>query len=209
MRRAALLAVLAVALAAAPGAQTAPAATLTGTWRGTFVLPRGSAPVAISVQLRAGSAVVAMGSGHPAQTVVSARRTGKRLRFALPGRPSPVRFDARLRKKVLSGKVTLGSLRGAVTLRRGRAIDGRTAGLYALPDGRALSVHDALPGNRLGVLLDDGEIRGLFRSGTDRASVGAGITIPGPVGELRFSGSGVSGTFGTTPIAGTRVQLRQ
>ena len=209
MRRAAILALVATALVAATGAQTASAATLTGTWRGTFVLPRGSAPVAVSVQVRGGSAVVAMGSGHPTQTVVTARRTGKRLRFALPGRPAPVRFDARLRKKVLSGKVTLGPLRGTVTLRRGRAIDGRTAGLYALPDGRALSVHDALPSTRLGVLLDDGEVRGLFRSGVDRSAVGSGITIPGPVGELRFSGSGVSGTFGATPITGTRVPLRQ
>ena len=209
MRRAAVLALLAGALVAAPGAQTAPEVTLTGTWRGTFVLPRGGAPVAVSVQLRGGSGVVALGAGHPSQTVVPARRTGKRLRFALPGRPTPVRFDGRLRRAVLSGKVTQGPLRGTFTLRRGAAIDGRTAGLYALPDGRALSVHDALSGNRLGVLLDDGEVRGLFRAGRDRSSVGAGITIPGPVGELRFTGSGVTGTFGTTPIAGTRVPLRQ
>jgi dienelactone hydrolase len=208
MRRALALggiAALTVAACAAGGGSTGP----TGTWRGTWALPRTAEPAPISLELRGDRAIVALSAGHPAQTSVAVRRNGARVRFAVPGRPTPMRFDGTLRKGVVSGSVTLGAVRGSFRVRRGAAIEERTLGLYALPDGRALSVVANQVLGRAAVLLDEGEIRALAPSGAGTFAVGTGLGTHGAAGELRLTGAQVSGRFGASELAGTRVPLRQ
>ena len=83
---------------AAVSALVAPA----GTWSGSYTLPRGAQPAAISVELRGGTAVATLGPGHAVSTQVPVRVTPGRLRFSLPGRPAPVAFDGRLRHSAMN-----------------------------------------------------------------------------------------------------------
>ena len=184
MRRvAAVAALLAVVGCAAGGAAPRPA----GTWVGTFRLPAHAAPVAVSVELRGGTAVVALATGHAARTVVSARATAGRLRFALPGRPAALAFDLRLRRGRLVGAARQGALRGTATLRRGRPLEARTLGLYDLGEGRSLGVVQGF-GPRAGVLFEASEIRGLYPTAPGAYDVGSGLATRNPaVGTATFA----------------------
>ena len=173
--------------ACAGGAAAQPGASLTGTWAGTAQLsaPGGQQPFTISVELGRRRAVVSLGPGHPARTVVPARRSRNRVRFALPGRPG-LAFDGRLERGRLSGTFRQGALRGRFSLRRGRAIEGASVGLYRFADGSPLGILSAV-GPRLGVRYDTSEIRGLYQTRPGAYAVGAGLETRRPsVGTAVF-----------------------
>jgi dienelactone hydrolase len=200
-----LVAIVAVATCAG-GAGAQPFAELSGTWVGAIALraPAGES-IPLSIELGGRRAVVALGRGHPARTEVAARVTGKRVRFSLPGRPARLTFDGRRRLRRLSGTVRQGAVRGSFSLRRGRPLEAAALGLYRFEDGRPLGIVEAF-GPRLGVLYDDSEIRGLYRSGRGRYGVGAGLQTRTPsVGIATFSAN--QATWRDVPAV--RVPLRQ
>ena len=181
----------------------------TGTWSGSYSLPRGTEPAAISVELRGGTAIVALGPGHAASTRVTTRAAAGRLRFLLPGRPAPVAFDGTLRRGVLAGTVRQGTIRGAFRLRRGAPIAGRELGLYALADGRHMVVWDGFD-VRLIADLGGGEIHGLARRRAGSYAIGAGLTDLRPAGSARLDGSSLSwAPTGGAAVAGPRIPFRQ
>jgi dienelactone hydrolase len=178
-----------VLLLAAAGPSAARAPTPTGTWTGTFSVPRGGQAVAITVELRSSSAVVSAADGHPVQTVVAARRSPGRLRFALPGRPSAMVFDGGLSGRSIRGSVRQGAVRGTFELRRGPGAELGAPGLYALDGGRHLVVADGAFG-RNAILLDAGELHLLTRSGRGRYAIGAGLGDATPAGTASFERGG-------------------
>jgi uncharacterized protein len=187
------------------GAGAAPAPRPAGTWAGTFSFARGGETVSISVELAGRTATVALGAGHPARTVVPVRTGPGRLRLSLPGRPARVLVDARLRGGRLVGTIRQGTIRGTVSLRRGRPVAGASAGLYALPDGRGLGVLDGFYG-RAAVDFDRDEIRGLYPTGAGRYAVGSGLATRNPVvGTAAFAGEHVL----WLDVRAERVPLRQ
>ena len=199
----------AVAVALSTGS-SASAAAPTGTWRGTFALPASAGAVTMSVELRGTSATVVLGAGHPVRTVGRVTRRSVQVAFAVPGRPTPLRFTGRVRGRTLGGTVSQGQLRGSFRLRRGAPLEARSVGLYALADGGSLAVAENSAAGRTALLLDDGEVRKLTLRGAGRYEVGAGFAARASVaGELRFSGTSVSGRFGAVDVSATRVPLRQ
>jgi pimeloyl-ACP methyl ester carboxylesterase len=111
-----------------------------GSWTGTYTLPLGADPVAVSVVVHGATATVALGPGHSSSTVVSVRAAGPQLRFAFPGLPSSVVFDGRRRGRVIAGTVSQGPLRGAFRLARGASRVLPLLGLYRSAEGRALAI---------------------------------------------------------------------
>ena len=206
--RAVVLGSLAFALGVS-GAAAARQPTPTGTWIGTFSLPRGAQAVAFSVELRASSAVVSIGGGHPAETVVRARRTPGRLRFSLPGRPARVVFDGRLIGRAIRGALTQGAARGSFSLGRGVRGELGVPGLYTLAGGRHLVVADGYFG-RNALLLDEGELHLLSRTGPGRYSIGAGIGDRTPAGAASFDrGAATWSLTGRPDERAARVAWRQ
>ena len=165
-----ILLTFAVGCASAGAATPRPA----GTWSGTLSLPSATDPVAVSIELRGGRAVVALGAGLPARTEVAARATPGRLRLSLPGRPAPLVLDVRARGARLVGSIRQGTVRGTVELRRGRALEAANAGLFSLGEGRFLAALD-VPGQRTALLLDEGKVHLLTpgRAGSVRGRLGA------------------------------------
>lgn len=188
---------------------SAAAALVGGTWSGTYTLPQGAEPTAISVQLSGGLATVALGSGHAAQTQVAARTTGSRLRFRVPGRPVWITFDGNVRRGVLSGTVRQGAVRGTFRLRRGAPIAAHELGLYALADGRHMVVWDG-QGTRLVADVAGGEIHGLRRTARGSYTIGAGLTDLRPAGTARLDGSTLTwAPAGAGALTGRRIAVRQ
>ena len=184
MRRAGGLLLLAVLVGCAFGGA---APRPSGTWVGSLRLPAASEASPLSVELRGGRAVVSLQSGHAARTTVPARVTAGRLRFSLPSRTGPFRFDLRLKNRRLAGTVRHGSARGTASLRRGRALEVGTLGLYRFADGRALGVVQGF-GPRAGLLFRADEIRGLYPTGPGAYAVGAGSATREPsVGAATFA----------------------
>lgn len=182
MRRVGLL-VVTLALAG-PSAAAAPSG---GTWAGAFRLPAVADPVNLSVDL--GRGLVVLGAGHPPLTRTSFRRDGTRIRFTVPGRPAVV-FDGRLSGTRLTGTVRQGAARGSFSLGRGALREDRALGAYRLASGKTLGVFGA-DGPRIGVVLEDDELRGLFRTGPGRFDVGSGWGVRGtPVGQAQLDESG-------------------
>ena len=206
MRALAAALVVAAALASNAGGAASP----NGTWRGTFSVSAGVGAVALSVEIRGGRATVVLGADHPTETVARVTRRGATVRFAVPGRPTPLRFEGRLRGRTVSGRVTQAGLAGSFQLRRGAHLDARSLGLYALPDGRSLAVTENSFAGRTALLLDDGEVHKLtrLRAGVYEVGAGFGVRVPA-AGQLRFSGRSVTGRFGGLDVAGTRVAFRQ
>ena len=203
---AAVLAALLLAAGATEGRTAAPV----GIWRGTFAFGAGTDRVPFSVELRGARVTVVMGGFHPVETVARAVRNGARVRFAVPGRPTSLRFDGRLRGRLLAGRVSQAGAAGSFRLRRGAHLDARSLGLYALPDGRSLSVAENSFAGRTGVLFDDGEVRKLTRLRAGVYEVGAGFGVRAPAaGQLHFAGAAATGRFGATELAATRLPLRQ
>jgi dienelactone hydrolase len=202
------LAALAAGAALATPASSADTATLAGSWRGTFTLPR---VLPVSVELRGSTATVILSSGHAARTVVPARTSGGRLRFALPGRPTPLRFAGRLRPGAIVGTVTQAGLRGSFRLRRGGALASGDLGAYRLDSGHALGVVEA-GGRRLLIDFDADEIHGLFRRGGGVWDVGSGLGVRAPVAaSVRFGpgGADIGGAHASgVPVRQLEVRFR-
>src|SRR5919201_1897385 len=128
---------------AGSGASATP--TPAGTWSGRYSL-HGQTAIAFSVQGR--RAVVALGVGHADAESVPVSRAGTHIRFALPGRPTPLVFDGRLRGRTVGGTVRQGSARGTFRAVRGSAptlfgrgwvsAGGRTVAVVDDPYGPAL-----------------------------------------------------------------------
>jgi hypothetical protein len=116
MKRAIVVIVAAGVCSGAAGAQveTGPR----GSWVGAVVFrsPAGAEPMPISLELRGGRAVVGLGRGHAAETHVAVRVSGRRVRFAIPGRPGYLAFDGRLRRGRLTGTVRNRAARGGFSL---------------------------------------------------------------------------------------------
>ena len=183
-----ILLVLAVGCASADAAVPRP----TGTWAGTLTLPSASNPVEVSIQIREGRAVVALGAGLPSRSEVAARVTPGRLRVALPGRPSPLILDVRARGPRLVGSIRQGSVRGTVELRRGRALETASTGLFSLGDGRFLASVD-VPGQRTALLLDEGTVHLLTPGRPGSYAVGSGLSTASPsLGQATFSAGGAT-----------------
>ena len=179
------LGLLLVTLAlAGPSAAAAPPS---GTWAGSFRLPASADPVALSVDIQRG--IVILGAGHPPLTRTTVRRDGTRVRFTVPGRPA-LAFDGRLAGARLTGTARQGTARGSFALGRGALREDRALGVYRLASGKTLGVFGA-DGPRIGVVLEDDELRGLFRTGPGRFDVGSGWGVRGtPVGQAQLDGSG-------------------
>jgi hypothetical protein len=174
------------------------AAALVTPWSGEFVLPVSATPVGIGID----GNVVSLAAGHAEETRTRVTVTKSRLRFSLPGRPARIVFDGRVRGRRVTGTVRQGALRGTFTLQARRPPDFRSLGLYALADGRTISVVDG--GARGAFDVDGGEARGLFGAGSPYA-IGSGIGVRDPVaGSARFT----AGAVDWNGVRGTRVAVR-
>lgn len=193
MKKRAITAIIAVL--ACSGAACADAASgLSGTWIGTisFRSPAGVEPATISIELRGRRGIVSLGRGHAARTQVAARISGRRLRLSIPARPGRLAFDGRLKGSRITGSVRNQAVRGRFALRRGRALEEATLGLYRFADGRPLGVWSG-EGPRIASLYDEGEVHGLYRTRAGTYSVGAGLQTRSPsAGTATFTGSTVT-----------------
>ena len=205
MRRRRLFILILLAVSVGCSGASAAAPRPTGTWVGSVSLAAGAQPVALSVEVRGGRAVVAVGGGHPSRTEVGVRATAGRLRLSLPGRPAPLTIDLRAKGARLVGTARQGVARGTASLHRGAALEAATNGLYALGGDRFVASFD-VPGQRTALLLDAGETHVLTRTGHGRYAIGAGLSERTPtVGEATFAAT--AATWRGEPA--TRVALRQ
>ena len=159
---------------------------LAGSWTGTYTL---NGPGQISVAVAGGRAVVALGVGHADVQTVSARITGERIRFQLPGRPAPLAFDARLANGRLLGTVRQGPARGTFRARRGAAPGLVARGVYAA-GGLVHAVVDDPYGPARFLDLQSGEVHGLYAAGPGFV-IGSGFATREPVaGSVDFNAAG-------------------
>ncbi|HVD26583.1 MAG TPA: hypothetical protein VNB86_11380 [Gaiellaceae bacterium] len=206
MKKRAITAIIAV-LACAGATGAGAASGLSGTWVGTisFRSPAGVEPLPVSIELRGRRAVVSLGRGHAARTTVVARVTGRRLRLSIPARPGRLAFDGRLKGRRIAGTVRNQAVRGRFSLRRGRALEEATLGLYRFADGRPLGVWSG-EGPRIASLYDEAEVRGLYRTQVGTYSLGAGLQTRSPSsGAATFAGN--RATWRGTPAQ--RVPVRE
>lgn len=199
------VALLALGLVLAVPAACANAASVDGAWRGTFVLPR---LLPFSVALKGSTATVALPAGHSAVTVVRVSRSGGRVRFSLPGRPTALAFDGVLHNGAIKGSVTQAGLRGTFTLRRGKALDVRDLGVYGLDDGHAVSLELA-GGRRLLLDYDASEVHGLFDQKGTTWTVGAGVGVREPAAGTVSFARGIDLSLNGAMRHGTKVEVRQ
>ena len=159
---------------------------LAGSWTGTYTL---NGPGQISVAVAGGRAVVALGVGHADVQTVSARITGERIRFQLPGRPAPLAFDARIANGRLLGTVRQGTARGTFRARRGAAPGLVARGVYAA-GGLVHAVVDDPYGPARFLDLQSGEVHGLYAAGPGFV-LGSGFATREPVaGSVDFNAAG-------------------
>jgi alpha-beta hydrolase superfamily lysophospholipase len=115
------------------GLVVAPAAAA-ASYSGTITFTRAE-PSGLTLTLSRTSATVALGPGHVSHAVVSAKRRGNRVSFALPGRPSALMFALRLRGRGLAGTARQGTARAKVSLRRGRLTSDARLGFFTGASG--------------------------------------------------------------------------
>jgi uncharacterized protein len=166
-------------------------------WSGTYAVPAGTAPVAISVQVSGRTAQVALGPGHAGTTTVVVTRSGARVRFVFPG----LAFDGTLHGGVWSGSVRQGSLRGSFTLRRGASRILPLLGVYRTRDGTGAAIVQAEGFAPWLVELPSGDTHG----------IGAALTVGKLLGDTRGDGVIAGGAAGFTwnGTRYTRVPVRQ
>ncbi len=177
------------------------------TWRGHYTL---AGVVPMSLELTGGAATVVLPAGYPAPSRVSVARGGGRIRFSLPGRPSPLLFDGRAGATTITGTVRQGAAHGTFTLRPGPALDGGLLGAYRLANGDRVSV--TRPGSPTTLLVDydTARIHGLFRRNAANWDVGSGLGVRAPVaGQLKAGANSISidGVLGPR-IAARELQVR-
>jgi len=151
----------------------------TVSWSGAYALPATATPVAISVQVHAGKATVALGPGHAGATSVTFTVTGRRVRFAFPGLPQNVAFEGVVTGARLMGTVRQGSVRGTFSLRRAVSRILPLYGAYrsSAGDGVAIVAPDGLP--PLLIELPSGATHG----------IGAALTVGRRLGDTRGNGA--------------------
>ena len=199
MRRAALLAVLPIAVAVAGCGGTATSAPTT--WTGTYRLPASAAPVAIVVGLHGAAATVALGPGHAQSQDVPADEHGDRVSFSLPGLPQAPSFAGRIHGTTLAGTVRQGRLRGGFFLHSGRSAVVGALGVYRSARGVGAAVLEA---SGLSPFLVE------FPSGATHG-VGPSLTVGRRLGDTRGNGLLSAGSSGFTwkGVRYARVGLRQ
>jgi hypothetical protein len=145
MRKLPILIACLLALSEA-GTEAQPRSIPSGWWVGSYRL---GGPGSVTFQVAGKRAVVALGLGHAGVQKVQLTRRGSRLRFQLPGRPSPVIFSGALRGAAIRGTVRQGAVRGSLRLRRGEGRAMVASGLYSADAGVLGVVDDrtALPGS--------------------------------------------------------------
>jgi dienelactone hydrolase len=161
-----------------------------GAWTGRFTLGNTTA-VAVAARFSGTRALVALGAGHADVQGVRLGGRGSRIRFALPGRPSPLVFDGVLRGGRLSGTTRQGAARGSFSLFRGSSPALFARGYF----GRMAVVDDPYSVPRL-VNLDSGELHGVFGAGPT-FRLGAGWSTETPAfgtAKLEAAGAAVGGT---------------
>jgi pimeloyl-ACP methyl ester carboxylesterase len=179
----------------------AAAVAATTTWTGTYTLPLGSEPVAISVAQRGPTATVALGPGHAGSTTVHVTTAQGRLRFVFPGLPASIAFDGRIAGRSVTGTVTQGRLRGELRLSRGASRSLPLLGLYRAAGGEAVAIVKATSFAPWIVEIPSGLTHG----------VGAPLTVGDALGDTSGNGSIAMDAGGFT-WKGThyaRVTLRQ
>jgi uncharacterized protein len=194
---------LAVLAALVAGWRFAAPQVPTGSWSGRYVLT-GDGSLAFSIHGRRAS--VALGVGHADVQSVALTRTGTRVRFELPGRPTPFVFDGHLHGRTIDGTVRQGSARGTFRVTRGNAPAFTARGQF-VSSGRTLAVVDDPYGPARLVDLDTGEVHGVYPVGKGNTfAVGSGFATRTPLrGTLRLGSDG--GTI--TAVAATRLPVRQ
>src|SRR4051794_27391466 len=196
LSRRALLAAAGAALLAVPSRSAGGRS-----WHGTFVLPAGAEPVALSLT----GPQVARGAGPAAGVSSAGHRSGERVRFTVPGRPATLVFDGRLRGGGVAGQVQQGAARGTFRLHAGPPLDARAVGVYRLGSGEVVAVV-VLGGSYYAVAFDRGEIRRLYATGPAEWTLGAGVALRDPpAGSVRLAGT----TLLYDGAAGTRLAGRQ
>ena len=168
--------VVALCLLVAPTA-SAPAArdALRGTWIGTYSL---GGPGRIALTINGSRVVVALGTGHAGPQTLPLKRTATGFRVVIPGRPTAIVLDARLRSGRLTGTVRQGA-RGTFTATRGSAAALTAPGFYAAAGGPVAAVDDPYGPSRL-VDLDSGEVHALYGRGAG-FEIGSGFATRAPV----------------------------
>jgi len=200
MKRLLIGAGILVALAALAG-EAGGTRAATGSWVGTYTL---GGPGQFSLTISGKRAFVALGGGHADLQSVPLVASGERLRFQLPGRPSPLVFDGAVSGGRLKGVVRQGSLRGTFSARPGSAQALVSRGFYTASSGPAAVVDDPYGPARF-VDLDSGRVRALYPAGAG-FSIGSGFATRAPgTGTARF-GTGSAQIEGK-PAA--RVGVRQ
>jgi len=189
LRKVLFIPALFAALAACSAASARPA--LNGSWAGSYSL-HGASSLAITV--RGSSAEVALGVGHADVQRVKVRVAGASLSFAIPGRPSAVRFSGRLRGAFLTGRVRQGNVRGTFRLRRGGAPALFARGYFRV-GGRTLAVVDDPYGPARLVDADTGEVHALYPRGGG-FEIGGGFASRTPlvgIAQLGPAGGTIAG----------------
>jgi pimeloyl-ACP methyl ester carboxylesterase len=171
-------------------------------WTGTYAVPAGTDPVAISVQVSGHRATVAFGGGHAVSTTVALGQAGTRVRFSFPGLPSNLVFDGTVKRRVWAGTVGQGKLRGSFRLRRGLSRILPLLGLYRGPSGTGLTIVQPLAGLSPWIVeLPSGATHG----------IGPALTVGDRLGETsgngRIAADAKGFTWNGTHYA--RVVLRQ
>jgi dienelactone hydrolase len=195
------LAVLSVAISLTVVADAPSMAhTVSGSWTGTYSFG-GEDSVTFVAAVAGRRATVALGAGHASAQSVAFSGTGGRIRFQLPGRPSPLVFEGRLRKGRIDGSVRQAGRRGAFHARRGSAPRLFAQGMYA----DALAVVDTPFGAPRLLDLDTGEVHGLYARGS-AFDIGSGFATRAPaIGVASFGAT--SARIGDRPAQ--RLRLRQ
>jgi dienelactone hydrolase len=184
-------------------AAAAPSLAHASSWTGTFRLPAAAEQVAISLQLTAGRATVALGPGHMGRTTLPASSRNGRVRFTLPG---GVAFDGRRSGRALLGTVRQGSLRGTFRVTPGTSRVLPALGLYRAADGAAIAIVQATGLPTWLVELPSGNIHGLNAKLT---TVGARVGATSGAGTLAVTPSRITWTQSDGSKQYTRIRLHQ
>lgn len=184
--------VLCVTVAAAAFTSSASAAS----WVGSYRLPESAEPVAISVELTARAATVALAPGHLGRTTVQATVHGAQVRFTLPG---GVGFSGEVRGRSLHGTVAQGALRGTFALTPGSSRSLPALGVYRGPAGSSIALVQAAGFPLWLVELPSGNIHGTGATlttvgGTAGARSGDGLLDVAP-GRISWHRDGSSTVY--------------
>ncbi len=196
-------AVIRVLASAAALAAALPAGAHASSWTGSFRLPANAEQVALSVELTAGRATVALGPGHMGRTTLTATNRGGRVRFTLPG---GVVFDGRRSGRAFAGTVRQGALRGTFRIAPGTSRVLPALGLYRAADGAAVAVVQAIGLPTWLVELPSGDIHGLNAKLT---TVGARVGNTSGAGSLAVTPASLTWTHAGGAKRYTRVRLHQ